>query len=705
MTIRVCRRFLALLGCFLYASGLSAQEDTVARFEAGRKDSLPVSPAPSGAFSFSLPARHWLIGVGNPDRYYAGIRLNAVDHGVPTHGINIAFWNNQLSSPAEKCARVNGIELNLFLATQWRVNGLAMALFISQYDHMNGICYSGLIGETDRMNGILLGGLFHLAEKNNGFSFVLADQTLNIQNGVAGAGIVLVCDSVINGIGFSPVFTRAEKVNGLSLASFNFVKQMNGLQFGIMNRAERLDGFQFGLVNIVKENPRWCRVLPLLNANFGGNRTRIDTLPMPDGFHRRIVKYRFDNRTVHSTESWLNGVRDGDCFYYDEKGRLARKETYASGTVSGTWYVYDKNGRIVSESARNDTGFHRTYVYYGERRVVYESRDTAAEFDRTYTVFHGDTLNGMHRGKKDGKWPERETETFTIDNYYCRDTLLLRTGVYTGKTVRVLKAPAGETFTLQPGDTCYMRGYQPGWGDRAVCDACGQKYLAWCGKEKEWNIELNSRGWAVTRKTVTDGQVIRVRKEYDKNGFLFRSARSAGSQEERRFDTTFFPGHEPVVVSEYQDGKIISQVIFVKPGKKQRVMRFSPMTGNLVIDSLFSSEGRLLRAERVDEELYLWYPDGTVKLTYDGFTAKCYDKNGLLRYEARRTPERGYSNRYDKQGRLRENIVCTGEAGVYTEYNKDGSERIRETTRDYSRDRWMSYQSEVLYDYCGELVF
>jgi hypothetical protein len=56
---------------------------------------------------------------------------------------------------------------------------------------------------------------------------------------------------------------------GFAASSFNFIKRsQNGLVIGIVNYAFRVRGVQIGLVNIVRDNPRYLRVLPLMNTSF-----------------------------------------------------------------------------------------------------------------------------------------------------------------------------------------------------------------------------------------------------------------------------------------------------------------------------------------------------------------------------------------------------------------------------------------------------
>ena len=41
-----------------------------------------------------------------------------------------------------------------------------------------------------------------------------------------------------------------------------------GLAIGIVNYAFRVTGVQIGLINIVRDNPKYLKVLPIMNTSF-----------------------------------------------------------------------------------------------------------------------------------------------------------------------------------------------------------------------------------------------------------------------------------------------------------------------------------------------------------------------------------------------------------------------------------------------------
>jgi hypothetical protein len=56
---------------------------------------------------------------------------------------------------------------------------------------------------------------------------------------------------------------------GLAASACNYIKgQQNGLALGIFNYAHKLKGFQIGIINYVRDNPKFLKILPIINFNF-----------------------------------------------------------------------------------------------------------------------------------------------------------------------------------------------------------------------------------------------------------------------------------------------------------------------------------------------------------------------------------------------------------------------------------------------------
>jgi len=73
----------------------------------------------------------------------------------------------------------------------------------------------------------------------------------------------------IAGAALASVLVKAHDIRGFSAGAVTYFDECQvGLAIGIVNYAERLNGIQLGLVNIAKNQARYARVLPLLNAHF-----------------------------------------------------------------------------------------------------------------------------------------------------------------------------------------------------------------------------------------------------------------------------------------------------------------------------------------------------------------------------------------------------------------------------------------------------
>ncbi len=75
----------------------------------------------------------------------------------------------------------------------------------------------------------------------------------------------------VHGILLSGIWNKISNegtLNGFSMAAFNQIKgNQSGISLGIVNYAWHLNGFQIGLINYVKDNPKFLRLLPIINAH------------------------------------------------------------------------------------------------------------------------------------------------------------------------------------------------------------------------------------------------------------------------------------------------------------------------------------------------------------------------------------------------------------------------------------------------------
>jgi len=94
------------------------------------------------------------------------------------------------------------------------------------------------VGAGERIRGIALGGLVLLAKDVKG-----------------------VATGALNGV----------VVEEINLEDFLKLKRVNdrftGLSIGLINYTRQLKGVQLGLFNYAGNNPRWLKVLPLINLH------------------------------------------------------------------------------------------------------------------------------------------------------------------------------------------------------------------------------------------------------------------------------------------------------------------------------------------------------------------------------------------------------------------------------------------------------
>jgi hypothetical protein len=156
-------------------------------------------------------------------------------------------------------------------------------------ENITGITIGGMgAGASENITGITIGGLgagcggdlkgVVLAGLGAGCSGEL--------QGVALTGLG-VGASTVKGMILSVLFAGGNDIQGITLAglnvrvkengsysgfaasTFNYIKgRQTGLSVGILNYSWHLNGIQLGILNYVKDNPRFFKILPLINAHF-----------------------------------------------------------------------------------------------------------------------------------------------------------------------------------------------------------------------------------------------------------------------------------------------------------------------------------------------------------------------------------------------------------------------------------------------------
>jgi hypothetical protein len=154
------------------------------------------------------------------------------------------------------------------------IKGITLALLgAGAGEDMTGITVGGLgAGCGGDLKGIVLGGL------GAGCGGEL--------KGVALAGFGAGAPTV-RGLILSVLFAGGNEIHGITLAglnirvmengsyqglsasAFNYIKgKQTGLAVGIFNYSWNLNGIQLGILNYVRDNPKYLKILPVLNAHF-----------------------------------------------------------------------------------------------------------------------------------------------------------------------------------------------------------------------------------------------------------------------------------------------------------------------------------------------------------------------------------------------------------------------------------------------------
>jgi len=155
--------------------------------------------------------------------------------------------------------------------------------------YINGIVIGGLgAGTGASASGILIGGLgVGTGEDMTGIVFGgvgagCGKELKGVAIGGLGVGAPIVKGLVFGGFGtggqdvqgvmlsgFWNQISSEGSLTGLSASAFNLIKgNQTGISLGIVNYTWHLNGFQIGLINYVKDNPKFLKLLPIINAHF-----------------------------------------------------------------------------------------------------------------------------------------------------------------------------------------------------------------------------------------------------------------------------------------------------------------------------------------------------------------------------------------------------------------------------------------------------
>jgi hypothetical protein len=178
------------------------------------------------------------IGAGSGDNVtginFGGIGIGAGQNltGITVGGIGAGSGEN-----------MTGINIaGLGLGAGKRLSGINLSGFAAGAgERIAGLTICGLAAGAKEINGLTLGGLAVGGEILKGIH-------------LAGGMVHVVKDGRLTGFAASP---------------FNYIRGSQiGLSIGIVNYAFRVNGIQLGLINIVRDNPKYLKVLPVFNTSF-----------------------------------------------------------------------------------------------------------------------------------------------------------------------------------------------------------------------------------------------------------------------------------------------------------------------------------------------------------------------------------------------------------------------------------------------------
>ena len=171
------------------------------------------------------------------------------------------------------------------------VEGLSVAgIGVGAGGDVRGISIGGIgVGGGGRVTGLTIGGIGvgaggDLTGVNVGGVGVGSGGTVKWLS-VAGVGVgaprveglaaALAVGGVdVRGVAIAPAYftvgssTESGTLTGVAASAWNRVQgAQHGVTIGVVNTAHQLRGLQIGVVNYTRDNPRWRRLLPLVNWN------------------------------------------------------------------------------------------------------------------------------------------------------------------------------------------------------------------------------------------------------------------------------------------------------------------------------------------------------------------------------------------------------------------------------------------------------
>jgi hypothetical protein len=231
------------------------------------------------------------VGAGSLTGVAAG--LVTVDIKARTRGIAIAgIWTGDcqqldgmaISVGAAKAKNVRGVAIGLFAGGEQSLMGLSLGLAGFFSSRFRGVGIGGLGGGGEELQGVFAAGLGVGARSLDGIALTSGGIGGETLDGIMVAGLGLGATGHARGVAIGGLLVFAPEVTGLmagainglyidriDLEDFLHFKMVNerftGLSIGLVNYTAQLKGVQLGLFNYAGNNPRWLRLLPLVNVH------------------------------------------------------------------------------------------------------------------------------------------------------------------------------------------------------------------------------------------------------------------------------------------------------------------------------------------------------------------------------------------------------------------------------------------------------
>jgi hypothetical protein len=224
-----------------------------------------------------------------------GIAFGAITVNVADRLRGVAFgglWTTPieratglvLSLGGAAAREVDGAAAGLLAIAETELTGLALGVGGFYAADLRGIGIGGIGGGGQKLRGLFVGGLGLGAGDLAGIGLSLGGIGGNAIDGIAVAGLGIGAAERIRGVALTGIVTFAPEATGITMGALNgfyvdrvdledFLhfdmtnRRFTGLSIGLFNYSAELTGVQLGLLNYAANNPRWLRLLPLVNVH------------------------------------------------------------------------------------------------------------------------------------------------------------------------------------------------------------------------------------------------------------------------------------------------------------------------------------------------------------------------------------------------------------------------------------------------------